>query len=69
MGVLEMERDGLLVAVRGQEVRGDRLAVCVLDEGWTPAPRIITMTRLFDLDDSRSEVAEHDGRMRAGDGA
>ena len=64
---LEVELDGLLVPVAGQEVRGHRLVVGP-DEGRAPAARLVTRTRALDLDDAGTHVAEHHPAVRPGQG-
>src|SRR5439155_9615910 len=55
---LEIQRDALLVAVDGHEVR--RLAA---REGW-PAPRVVALPGLFDLYDLGTHVAQHHRAVR-----
>ncbi len=62
---LEVERDRLLVAVRGQEVRG--LARTLLpDERRAPATRVVAPLGHLHLDDARAQVAQHHGGVRPG---
>ena len=66
--VLEVESDGLLVAVGGEEVR--RLPVARLaDEGWSPAAGVVAVSGGLDLDHPGAEVAEHHRGVRPGQGA
>src|SRR5207247_3198901 len=60
---LEVQGDALLVAVDGHEVR--RLAA---REG-RPAPRVVALPRLFDLDDLGAHVAQHHRAERPGEAA
>ena len=66
VGVLEVERDRLLVAVGRQEVR--RLAR-LAHERRPPAAGVVAVAGRLDLDHPGAEVAEHLGRVRSGQGA
>ena len=50
-GILQVQRHSALPAVHGEEV--DALA---LDEGGAPAPRVVALARLLDLDHVRARV-------------
>ncbi len=66
--VLEVEGDGLLVAVGGQEVR--RLpGVGPAHERRSPAAGVVAVPGCLDLDHPGTEVAEHHGGVRTGQGA
>ena len=66
--VLEVEGDGLLVAVRAQEVR--RLAgVGLADERRPPAAGVVAAAGRLHLDHPGAEVAQHLGGVRPGEGA
>ena len=60
LGVLEIERDALLVAVDAQEIRA--LAV---DERRSPGARVVAAARMLDLDDPRAHVGEQHRAVRA----
>lgn len=62
---LEIEGDGFLVAVAGEEVGGLRI-VFGPDEGRAPGTRIVSPARVLDLDHTGAEVAEHHSRMGSG---
>ena len=64
---LQVERHRLLVAVAGQEVRGHRAAVRVVDERRPPAPGVVARTRRLDLDHPGAQVPEHHRGVRAGE--
>ena len=64
---LEVEGDGLLVAVGGEEVR--RLAVVLgADERRPPPAGVVAAARGLDLDDAGAEVAHHHRGVRPGQG-
>ena len=65
---LEVQRDGLLVAVAGQEVRRDRV-VLRADERRPPAAGVVAGAGGLDLDDAGAEVAQHHPGVRPGEGA
>src|SRR5699024_12068514 len=62
---LEIEGDGFLVAVAGEEVGGLRI-VFGPDDGRAPGTRIVSPARLLDLDHTRTEAAEHPSRWAPG---
>ena len=65
---LQVQGDGFLVAVAGQEVRGLRV-VLGTDERRTPAAGVVSGAGVFDLDDPGAEVGQHHAGVRAGQGA
>ena len=71
--VLQVEGDGLLVAVGGQEVRRLRAGAVVrsrgLDEGRPPPARVVAHAGRLDLDDPGAQVAEHHRGVRARQGS
>ena len=65
---LQVQGDGLLVAVAGQEVRGLGI-VLGADERRTPAAGVVSGARVLDLDDPGAQVGQHHTGVRAGEGA
>jgi hypothetical protein len=66
--VLEVEGDGLFVAVCAEEVRGLAVAVERVDERRAPSAGVVTAVGVFHFDDVGAEVPEHHRRVRAGQG-
>jgi len=64
LGLLEVERHALLVAVDAHEIR----ALARL-KGRTPAAGVVALARLFDLDHPRAEVGEEHRAVRPGEHA
>ena len=64
VGVLEIERDGLFVAVDGKKVSAE-----VAEEGRAPPAGLVAAPGFFDLDDARAFVAEELGAEGAGEDA
>ena len=65
---LQVQGDGFLVAVAGQEVRGLRI-VLGAHERRPPAAGVVPGAGVLDLDDPRAEVSQHHAGVRAGEGA
>ncbi len=67
---LQVQRDGLLVAVGRQEVgRLPFPAALGVDERRPPAPGVVTRPGGLDLHDTGAEVAQHHAGVGAGEGA
>ena len=60
-GVLEVEREALLVAVDAEEVHA-----LAIDEGRTPRPRVVAAGWMLDLDDACAHVGQHERAVRPG---
>ena len=65
---LQVQGDGLLVAVAGEEVGGLRV-VGRAHEGRSPAAGVVARAGVLDLDHPGAEVGEHHPRVRSGEGA
>jgi hypothetical protein len=64
---LQVQRDRPLVAIRRQEVGGFAFGVLGLDEGRPPGPGVVPTLGALHLDDVGTEVAQHHGRVGAGE--
>src|SRR5262245_16937770 len=58
-GMLEIERDALFVPVDAEKVRA-----LTLNERRSPTARVVSLSRLLDLDDARAHIGEQHRAIR-----